>query len=110
MRGPQHLDAGPNRSYFRNSRHDAKVRALRQDRIRGLRGRDKEGIEGEGPARTGPQELLMKDILDSPGSGVSERYVRVGLSAYQGNLAKGRLLEKDLIQEKEVRRMIMVLV
>jgi hypothetical protein len=71
--------------------------------IRVLRSRDKGGAEDEGQARTGAEELLVKDILDRPGSGVSERYTRLGLSAYQGNLAKGRLLNKGLIREKEVR-------
>ena len=69
--------------------------------LRGSDKKEKERDDGSGPGQV--EELLMKDILRKAGSGVSERYSRLGLSAYQGNLAKSRLLSKDLVQEKEVR-------
>ena len=71
--------------------------------VRDLLTPDKEGTKGEGLAGKTAEELLLKDVLEEPASGVSERYTRLGLSAYQGNLAKGRLLKKDLVQEKEIR-------
>ena len=72
--------------------------------IRPSRGADKgEGKKDEGEVGAGAEGLLMKDILERPGSGVSERYARLGFSAYRGNLAKSRLLKKGLVQEREVR-------
>jgi len=75
----------------------------RGDEIRRLLAGGKGGEEREREAATGAEGLLLKDIRERPGAGVAERYARLGLSAYQGNLAKGRLLEKGLVEEREVR-------
>lgn len=58
---------------------------------------------GWSEGRSDGERALMADVRDKPGSGVKERYRRLGLSTYQGNRLKGRLREQGLIEEREVR-------
>lgn len=44
---------------------------------------------------------FLRDVQKDPGSGVAARYKRLSLSGRQGQKIKVKLLEKDLIQEKQ---------
>jgi len=57
----------------------------------------------EKPLGISPQELMvLKDILKHGFSSTWERYQRLGLNAYQGNKLKESLLQKDLIEVKDL--------
>ena len=56
--------------------------------------------ETEKPAKA--EEQLLKDIAAKRASSTTERYQRLGLNAYQGNKAKDSLIQKDLIEVKDL--------
>jgi DNA-binding MarR family transcriptional regulator len=69
--------------------------------IRVPRGAGKETKEKtEKPARA--EELLLRDIAEDRSSSTTERYMRLGLNAYQGNKARESLILKGLIEAKDM--------
>ncbi len=57
-----------------------------------------QGLEG----LAGSEISLLRDIAGNRFSGISERYLRLGLNAYQGNKAKAGLLERDMARERDI--------
>lgn len=43
---------------------------------------------------------FLKNVVDTPGSGVAARYRRLGLSGRRGQKLKNRLLERGMIEEQ----------
>jgi DNA-binding MarR family transcriptional regulator len=69
--------------------------------IRVSRGAGKEAkTQTEKPARA--EELLLRDIAEDRSSSTTERYMRLGLNAYQGNKARESLILKGLIEVKDI--------
>ena len=64
--------------------------------FRAVRGEGKK--EGISPI----EKALLRDIIDNAFSSTSERYERLGLNSYQGNKAREALLNKGLIEVKDL--------
>ncbi|MEW6664119.1 MAG: DUF87 domain-containing protein [Thermodesulfobacteriota bacterium] len=63
--------------------------------------------EGKGPEEGGEglakaEELLLRDIGENQSSATTERYARLGLNAYMGDKGRKGLLERGLIEVKDV--------
>jgi hypothetical protein len=53
-------------------------------------------------ASLGPTSIaFLTDVRDHPESGVAARYKRLGLSVRQGQKLKGKLLQQNLIEERD---------
>lgn len=74
---------------FRDFRGSGKERLAREDSCGGPDGLRKSEI------------LLLRDIANNRFSGVSERYLRLGLNAYQGSKARDALVGKDMAKETD---------
>jgi len=46
---------------------------------------------------------FLQDVKENPGSGVAERYKRLGISVRQGQKLKARLAQDGMIEEYEER-------
>ena len=55
------------------------------------------------PLAEGPGLAFLLDIRDYPESGVAQRYKRLGLSVRQGQKLKKKLVDDDVIEEREER-------
>jgi hypothetical protein len=58
------------------------------------------GEEGVASPVNSPEIAFLRDVMDSPDSGVAARYKRLGLSGRQGQKLKARLLDQGLVEEE----------